>query len=810
MTRLLLLLGLVFVPALATADPPAPRAEATAEFHVAPDGRDGAAGTRQEPFATLARAQRAARASSGGAVVVHAGRYYLPEPLVLTPSDSGTEYRAAAGDLVVLSGGMALDLHWEPYRDGIFRAKTGSGMPMDQVFVNGRRQRMARYPNYDPAIRPYGGYAADAFSPDRAARWADPNGGFIHAMHAAHWGGYHYRITGKNARGEVTYEGGWQNNRQMGMHREHRYVENIFEELDAPGEWFHDAKAGMLYYQPAAGVDLAAARVEGVRLRHLVEFQGTPRQPVRNILLRGFVFRHAARTFMDVKEPLLRSDWTIYRGGAVRFNGAEDCTVADCEFDQLGGNAVFVNNYNRRVTLRGCDLHDTGASAVAFVGDPQAVRNPLFEYNQRQSYTNLDLTPGPRTDNYPADCRVEDCLIRGVGQVEKQATGVQISMAMGIVIRQCTIYDASRAGINISEGTFGGHLIEFCDVFDTVRETGDHGSFNSWGRDRYWGLKDVPPGELPRLALLDAIQPTVLRNNRWRCDHGWDVDLDDGSSNFEIYNNLFLHGGLKLREGFHRRVWNNITVDNSFHPHVWYEESGDRVNGNIWMGAYRPAAMSESLAKWGLDVDRNLFTTSDADRTRFANKGCDPHSLVGDPLFLDPARGDYRVRDGSPALRLGFENFPMERFGVLKPALRAIARTPVLPGAPPVAGKPDTSTQGNPAARAVLQWRGATFRMLAGEDYSAYGVARDVGGMAAVGVPPGSAAAADGIQVGDVVQRIEGTPAATVEAVLRAMHAFEGRNSTVECAIVRNQVTHSLRMGPPHLAPTVGSKTASE
>jgi hypothetical protein len=29
-------------------------------------------------------------------------------------------------------------------------------------------------------------------------------------------------------------------------------------------------------------------------------------------------------------------------------------------------------------------------------------------------------------------------------------------------------------------------VIEFCDVFVTVKETGDHGSFNSWGRDRYW------------------------------------------------------------------------------------------------------------------------------------------------------------------------------------------------------------------------------------------------------------------------------------------------------------------------------------
>ena len=83
-------------------------------------------------------------------------------------------------------------------------------------------------------------------------------------MHVQRWGGYHYRITGKDAKGEVTYEGGWQNNRQMGMHKDFRMVENIFEELDAAGEWFHNAKTSTLYYMPAAGVDMAKAAADQV------------------------------------------------------------------------------------------------------------------------------------------------------------------------------------------------------------------------------------------------------------------------------------------------------------------------------------------------------------------------------------------------------------------------------------------------------------------------------------------------------------------------------------------------------------------
>ena len=113
---------------------------------------------------------------------------------------------------------------------------------MDQLFVNGQRQHMARYPNYDPQARQFNGSAADAIAPERVARWADPAGGYIHAMHAALWGDMHWRILGKKADGSLDYEGGWQNNRPSPMHKQFRFVENIREELDAPGEWFHDAR----------------------------------------------------------------------------------------------------------------------------------------------------------------------------------------------------------------------------------------------------------------------------------------------------------------------------------------------------------------------------------------------------------------------------------------------------------------------------------------------------------------------------------------------------------------------------------------
>ena len=215
------------------------------ELYVSPKGSDMNLGTQGNPVASLAKARDLARPHAGKkAVTVHVadGIYYLPETLVFTPADSGSEknpvvYKADNEGGVVLSGGSLLELHWTAYKDRIYQAKTPAGLEIDQLFVNGTAQRMARYPNFDPKKKTaaYQGYSADAFSKERAAHWADPTGGYIHAMHTSRWGGYHYRITGKDAQGEVTYEGGWQNNRQMGMHKDYRMVENIFEELDALG-----------------------------------------------------------------------------------------------------------------------------------------------------------------------------------------------------------------------------------------------------------------------------------------------------------------------------------------------------------------------------------------------------------------------------------------------------------------------------------------------------------------------------------------------------------------------------------------------
>lgn len=759
------------------------RALSQTTFYVSLKGSDANKGSRQQPFRSIMQALTVARTTPGQVIIkLYGGTYYLERPVVFTAADTRKDHETLSitgveNETVVISGGMRLkDLQWRKYKGAIWQARVGQNLVFDQLFVNGRLQHMARYPDYDSSARFLNGTAADAVSKERAARWKKPEGGFVHALHRSEWGDFHYVIKGKNSSGEPILEGGWQNNRRMGMHPVHRFVENVFEELDTAGEWYYNKQTGMLYYYPPDGIDIKTATFETPQIPHLIEFKGTEAAPVKNIYINGLTLMHTLRTFMENKEPLLRSDWTIYRGGAVLFNGAENCGISDCIIRDLGGNAIFFNNYNRYCEVSGCLIAGVGASGICFVGDPAAVRSPSFEYNEFVPLEEMDRTPGPKTNNYPASCKVYDNLMFNLGIVEKQSAGIELSMCRRITVSHNTIYDVPRAGINVSEGTWGGHEIAYNDVFNTVKESGDHGSFNSWGRDRYWHPDkkklDAIVAANFNLVQLDVVEPILLHNNRMRCDHGWDIDLDDGSSNYRIYNNLCLNGGIKLREGVNRVVDNNIIVNNTFHPHVWFKNSQDVFTHNVIAVGYLPIG----IEVWGKEVDYNVFPDS-ASLKAARERGTDKHAVCTPLNFQDPQQGDFRLKAGSQAFNAGFKNFPMDSFGVVSLKLKALAKKIPLPA---IVAMNQTGED------EVIEFMGAKVKTLrtAGER-SATGMDETRGALV-VSVMPGTAAAKF-LQPNDVILSLNEKRIDNIRHLTEAGMQVIG--IPTEIAIFRNQQT---------------------
>lgn len=662
------------------------------EFYVSPAGSDQNDGTLDAPLASIASAKAKVRAfkqaNPGEAVTVYlrGGKYYLTEPVVFSPADSGTAegpvvYKAYESEVPQVLGGVKLDgLKWEKTNDNVFKTKVPEGLVFETLFINGQQQILARYPNYTEDAPAFNGVAADCLSPQRVATWEDPTHGYFHAMHPARWGGIHFQITGKKNDGEVTRRGGTQNNRGSGQHKDHRYVENIFEELDDVHEWYLNRNTSELYLNPAPGVDLGSAEVEVAALEQLFVFKGTEKTPVQHVSLEGLTLKRTIRTFMKTDVRLLRSDWTIYRGGVVHFEGTEHCALKDSVLSDLGGNAVFFNLYNSQCSVEGCHIYNVGASGVCFVGDVGSAREENYNIGDAPALDEMDLERGPANQNYPQHCRVDNNLIYNIGMVEKQTAGVHISLAAYITVSRNSIYDVPRAGINISEGKWGGHVLEYNDVFLTVQETHDHGAFNSWGRDRYYTKSRGEAGNRVAkhgygLVKLDMLDKNIIRNNRWRCDHGWDIDLDDGSAWYDVYNNVCLSGGIKLRDGMLRNTYNNVMVNNSMNLHVWLKNSGDVVTGNIATHGYFPIGMRN----WGKEIDRNLFFQSESLEKARSQYITDKNSVYGDPGFADAEHGDYTVTNAKLAEAIGWENFPMDQFGVQKPSLKAIAKTPEFP-----------------------------------------------------------------------------------------------------------------------------------
>lgn len=209
---------------------------------------------------------------------------------------------------VTVRGSEVLNLKWKPYKNGIWQAKITQNLIFDQLFVNGQLQLMARYPNFDPSAQYYNGFAADAVSKERASLWKSPSGGYVHALHSSKWGDYHYLLKGKDKQGELVLEGGWQNNRQMGMHNEYRFVENIFEELDTVNEWFYDKEtipAVIVHNSEETNeiINFMGAKVKN--LTTLGEQSATGMDAIRGVLVLEVPLNSPASSFLQSNDLIL-------------------------------------------------------------------------------------------------------------------------------------------------------------------------------------------------------------------------------------------------------------------------------------------------------------------------------------------------------------------------------------------------------------------------------------------------------------------------------------------------------------------------
>jgi S1-C subfamily serine protease len=190
------------------------------------------------------------------------------------------------------------------------------------------------------------------------------------------------------------------------------------------------------------------------------------------------------------------------------------------------------------------------------------------------------------------------------------------------------------------------------------------------------------------------------------------------------------------------------------------------------------------LRGWGKEVDFNLFPTAEA-LEKANNNGTDNNSVFGNPLFVNPEKGDFSVEERSPALKLGFKNFAMEGFGVKNEKLKKIAKNPIIPKLHIAEFQKEKVKSRN--------WLGADIKNVEtlGER-SAAGLEKGEG-VLVMSINSGSLAEKAGLKKGDVIIKCEDTVTIKMSDLLSS---YQGNNwkGQLKLIVYRNQSEREIQI----------------
>lgn len=306
-------------------------------------------------------------------------------------------------------------------------------------------------------------------------------------------------------------------------------IENALELLDAPEEWFYAPKSRTLTLHHNASGSPADGNVSFVvpQLKQLVRVIGSQAQPVVGVSLKGLGVRDAAPTYLDAWGVPSGGDWALHRGGAVFVEGAEGFAAEQCRFAHLGTNALFLSGYNQDAAITNSSFRFLGESAVALWGDTRDVSGAPA--SRLPDGVGIDGDGGAQ----PRGTRFAGNVVSDIGLTERQSSAFGEFKACQSIVEGNIVYNIPRAAININDGFGGGTMINRNLLFNTCRESGDHGPFNSWDRIPFLVNGSLVP------------KHNVISNNLIFSNYGagFGVDNDDTSSYYTIRSNVFYGGG---------------------------------------------------------------------------------------------------------------------------------------------------------------------------------------------------------------------------------------------------------------------------
>lgn len=660
------------------------------EYFVALNGSDANPGTSEQPFATLAKAQRAIRAlkviglpAGGVKVTIKAGEYKVTESLALTAEDSGTEqspivYRAETKDSVVFYGGTRID-GFTPVTDTEILARLPAesrgkvfqcnlkeqgisdygelkirgfsqppSLPTLELYFNGKPMTLARWPNegfvgikklIDPGVKGSQPSVLE-YDSNRHERWTKAEDAWLFGYFKYLWADATIKIgkidpVAKTLTTAEAYDYGGGMDVTQGITY---YAFNLLEELDMPGEWYLDRTKGMLYFWPPSDPALAVIEIG------LLSVPMITMQKVSHVRIEGIVFDLARYNCMTIED-------------------SESCLIAASTVKRFAGNGITITG-GKQCGILGCDILMLGRRATEVIG-------------------------GDRKTLEVAGHFVENCRITDFGRIDRTYTPAIQLEGVGNRVTHNLIYDCPSSVMRI-EGN--DHLIEYNEIHSSVRESDDQGAIDIFGNPTYRGI-------IIRFNHFHSIGKT----GREGAVHGQSaIRFDDTISGMQVYGNIFHRcsngnfGAIQMNSGRDNVIDNNIFADckqgvsGQWYPGNWFWQL--IRDGNEPASFYRDALHLSRYPEIGRMMDapginniwRNVFYRCGRIITRERNQYDMLENGVfseADPGFIDAANGNFALKPAASLFAMvAFKPIPVDEIGLYDDAYRAtwpVITTPV-------------------------------------------------------------------------------------------------------------------------------------
>ena len=492
------------------------------EIYVSPSGSADASGTKEDPLNSMDAARQKVNEMNDdmtGDIIVYFedGEYFVNEKTEFTPEDSGSNgyvvrYKAAPGAEPVFTSGLEVT-GWtdagDPERPGLMVADA----PIEntrQMFVDGKMAVRARG-NITASIERYGDRTVyttyngdhDAYSGYKVGSlemldWKHPEDlEFIYDISWAH------RIVPVDSVEQLNdseifikmepesfrtsqIAGGVQANLPS-------YIENSYELLDEPGEWYFDQSEKKIYYMPEDGQNMDETEVIVPTAEQFFTVEGSADNKVKDISFAGLNFEYntwlypstngwpeqQANFAHDPKETFNMHAYSLVPQGAIEIKMSEGIGIRGCNFSRLGSAAINILQGAVNTVVEECVFKDISAGGVLVGG---------VNITDAHPFTGEGMTIENHTHDeryIVKDNTVANNYFNGIGTEYKGSIAITAGYTDHTVITHNTIRNVAYSGISVGWG------------------------WGYWDQGGRYG-DDETPAEYPVIPVGDA---AVSRNN---------------------------------------------------------------------------------------------------------------------------------------------------------------------------------------------------------------------------------------------------------------------------------------------------------